>query len=90
MARAMAAAAPRGRDVVVKGHRHMVNLTAPEVVNALSQEIVKAIQSPDLNAKFTQQGLEVAPLDALQFGPFVRDESQRWGRVIQAASIKLE
>ena len=64
--------------------------TAPEVVNALSQEIVKAIQSPDLNAKFTQQGLEVAPLDALQFGPFVRDESQRWGRVIQAASIKLE
>lgn len=64
--------------------------TAPEVVNALSQEIVKAIQTPDLNAKFTQQGLEVAPLDALQFGPFVRDESQRWGRVIQAASIKLE
>lgn len=64
--------------------------TAPEVVNALSQEIVKAIQSPDLNAKFTQQGLEAAPLDAAQFGPFVREEAQRWGRVIQAANIKLE
>ncbi len=32
MARAMAAAAPRGRAVVIEGHRHMVNLTAPEAV----------------------------------------------------------
>ena len=33
MAREMAAATPRGWDVVVEGHRHMVNLTAPDVVN---------------------------------------------------------
>lgn len=30
----MAASAPRGRAVVVKGHRHMVNLTAPDAVTA--------------------------------------------------------
>ena len=34
MARDMAAAAPHGRAVVIEGHRHMVNLTAPEAVNA--------------------------------------------------------
>ncbi|MDX3929978.1 MAG: alpha/beta hydrolase [Shinella sp.] len=33
MARAMAAAARRGRAVVIDGHRHMVNLTAPDEVN---------------------------------------------------------
>ncbi|MCF3638923.1 alpha/beta hydrolase [Rhizobium sp. TRM95111] len=33
MARAMAAAAPLGRAVIVPGHRHMVNLTAPATVN---------------------------------------------------------
>lgn len=33
MARGMAAAARRGRAVVIEGHRHMVNLTAPEEVN---------------------------------------------------------
>ncbi|MBB2972768.1 alpha/beta hydrolase [Mesorhizobium sp. RMAD-H1] len=33
MAQEMAAAAPRGRAVVIEGHRHMVNLTAPEKVN---------------------------------------------------------
>lgn len=34
MARDMAAAAIRGRAVVIPGHRHMVNLTAPAEVNA--------------------------------------------------------
>ena len=33
MAREMAAAAPRGRAVIISGHRHMVNLTAPVQVN---------------------------------------------------------
>lgn len=33
MSRAMADTAPHGRAVVVKGHRHMVNLTAAEAVN---------------------------------------------------------
>jgi pimeloyl-ACP methyl ester carboxylesterase len=34
MAQAMAHAAHHGHCVVIKGHRHMVNLTAPETVNA--------------------------------------------------------
>ena len=34
MTRAMAAMAPHGRAVVIEGHRHMVNLTAPEAVTA--------------------------------------------------------
>ncbi|WP_300517487.1 alpha/beta hydrolase [Aliiroseovarius sp.] len=34
MARAIAEAAPRGRALVIAGHRHMVNLTAPDAVNA--------------------------------------------------------
>ncbi len=34
MTEAMAAMAPQGRAVVIRGHRHMVNLTAPEAVTA--------------------------------------------------------
>jgi pimeloyl-ACP methyl ester carboxylesterase len=34
MTRIMASAAPRGRAVVIEGHRHMVNLTAPDRVTA--------------------------------------------------------
>ncbi|WP_170765636.1 alpha/beta fold hydrolase [Ruegeria lacuscaerulensis] len=35
MANSMAEAAPQGRAVVIDGQRHMVNLTAPEQVNAI-------------------------------------------------------
>lgn len=35
MARTMARAAPDGRAVVIEGHQHMVNLTAPDRVNAI-------------------------------------------------------
>lgn len=34
MTQAMAAMAPQGRAVVINGHRHMVNLTAPDAVTA--------------------------------------------------------
>lgn len=37
----MAASAPRGRAVVIKGHRHMVNLTAPDQVTAALQTWLK-------------------------------------------------
>ena len=33
MSQAIAGAAPRGRALVIAGHRHMVNLTAPDAVN---------------------------------------------------------
>lgn len=38
MAREMAQAAGQGRAVIVPGHRHMVNLTAPDAVNAALQD----------------------------------------------------
>lgn len=38
MAELMAAAAPRGWVRIVEGHRHMVNLTAPDIVNELLAE----------------------------------------------------
>ncbi len=38
MSQAMAEAAPLGRAVIIKNHRHMVNLTAPDAVNAALEE----------------------------------------------------
>lgn len=38
MSRQMAGLAPRGRCLIVEGHRHMVNLTAPGQVNAALQD----------------------------------------------------
>ncbi|WP_064685050.1 alpha/beta fold hydrolase [Rhizobium bangladeshense] len=38
MAEQMAALAPKGRVRIIEGHRHMVNLTAPDIVNSLLAE----------------------------------------------------
>lgn len=48
MARAMAAAAPQGRAVVIEGHRHMVNLTAPAAVNAALADWLASPLAPPL------------------------------------------
>jgi pimeloyl-ACP methyl ester carboxylesterase len=41
MAEAMAAAAPCGAAVIIPGHRHMVTLTAPDIVNAVLADWLK-------------------------------------------------
>ena len=44
---AMAQAAPRGRAHIVKGHRHMVDPTAPEEVNDALADWLSQEASPD-------------------------------------------
>lgn len=64
--------------------------TPPTIVAFLSSEVVKAMQSPELAGRFAAQGLEVSPMTDAQFGPFVKDETRRWGDVIRNANIRLE
>jgi len=44
MAKQMAEVTPQGRAVIINGHRHMVNLTAPEQVNGVLLDWLKASQ----------------------------------------------
>lgn len=46
MSRAMAEAAPHGRAVVIAGHRHMVNLTAPEAVSTALLDWLQTEETP--------------------------------------------
>ncbi len=46
MARTMAQTAANGRAVVIDGHRHMVNLTAPDAVNRALTDWLATIEGP--------------------------------------------
>lgn len=46
MAREMAALAQQGRAVVIEGHRHMVNLTAPDLVTEALTDWLNTLLSP--------------------------------------------
>lgn len=47
MSREMAARIPLGRCVIVTGHKHMANLTAPDIVNAAMTEWLESEQAHD-------------------------------------------
>ncbi|SCK14220.1 Tripartite-type tricarboxylate transporter, receptor component TctC [Variovorax sp. HW608] len=64
--------------------------TPRATVQRLSDEIVRAAQSPDLAKRYAEQWIDMAPMNAGEFQRFLDSEVARWGKVIQEASIKLD
>ena len=64
--------------------------TPPAVTTRLSDEVLKAIRTPEVAKRFADQGLEVAPLSSVEFRQFLDAEVARWAKVIREADIKLE
>lgn len=69
----------------------VVRAGTPEaVVNRLHDELVKAVQSPDVVQRYTELGLSIAPSSRTQFAELIRSETARWGEVIRAVGVRLE
>jgi tripartite-type tricarboxylate transporter receptor subunit TctC len=50
----------------------------PEIVNRLNVEVVKAMQAPDVQARFAQEAINTKSLNAADFTQFFKDEQKRW------------
>ena len=61
--------------------------TPKEIVNRLSQEIVKVLQMPDVQERLSSQGAEPVGSTPEQFDAYVRAEIDKWGNVIRKAKI---
>ncbi|MES2533111.1 MAG: tripartite tricarboxylate transporter substrate binding protein [Pseudomonadota bacterium] len=64
--------------------------TPEPIVNLLHDELVKAVQSPDVVQRYTELGLSVVPSSRAQFGELIRSETARWGKVIHDVGVRLE
>jgi tripartite-type tricarboxylate transporter receptor subunit TctC len=63
--------------------------TSPQIVARLNQEVMRALQRPDVREVFLKAGVEpAAPMSSEKFGQFVLDETDRLGKLIKAADIK--
>ena len=60
------------------------------VVNAVNTELNKALASPDLRKKLEDQGLEMTPGTADQFGRLIRADITKWGRVVKESGAKAD
>jgi tripartite-type tricarboxylate transporter receptor subunit TctC len=64
--------------------------TPRPIVERLNAELVKILDLPEIRRSLADQGADVAGGSPEAFGTFMREESERWGAVVQQAGIKPE
>jgi tripartite-type tricarboxylate transporter receptor subunit TctC len=61
--------------------------TPREVVAKLNEAAVKALRSPDIRERMNQIGFDVVASSPEEFGKFMKDEIDRWTKVVQRGGI---
>lgn len=64
--------------------------TPAETVTKLSKALQAALDATPVKARFQTLALEAMPGTPQQMSDYTRAERQRWGKVVQAAGIKLD
>ena len=64
--------------------------TPPEVLARLNQAVNQALALPEVRRSLTTDGSEVLGGTAEEFGRTIQDETQRWGKLIKDAGIRVE
>jgi tripartite-type tricarboxylate transporter receptor subunit TctC len=64
--------------------------TPAAIVARLNTEIGAALNDPQIQASMRNLGVEPAPGKAEAFDAYIRAETQKWGKVIRQANIKLD
>jgi tripartite-type tricarboxylate transporter receptor subunit TctC len=64
--------------------------TAADIVDMLNKEINAALADPTIKARLAVLGSVPMPMSPTEFGKFIAEETEKWGKVIRAANIKAE
>src|SRR5262245_24911715 len=63
--------------------------TSPaEIVDKLNKEVNAALADPKMKARLAELGATALPGSSADFGKFIADETEKWGKVIKFAAIK--
>jgi tripartite-type tricarboxylate transporter receptor subunit TctC len=82
----------QGQDVVSVGwYGFMAPAATPDpIVDKMQSEISQALADPSVKQKLVVQGLDVHYLPGPEFGTFIENETQKWGRIIREAGINKQ
>jgi tripartite-type tricarboxylate transporter receptor subunit TctC len=64
--------------------------TPSSIVNKLNQEINAGLADPNIKARFADSGVTVLASSATEYGQYMAEQTEKWGKVIRAANIKPE
>jgi len=56
----------------------------------LNADIVRALRTPDAASRIQAMGQSVSPSTPEAFAKLMREEYQRWGKVVKASGAKVE
>jgi tripartite-type tricarboxylate transporter receptor subunit TctC len=63
--------------------------TPPDIVRTLNAAINQALGSPEVKDRFEALNVEGRPTTPEEFRTFVKDQTERWSKVVKEAGIKL-
>jgi tripartite-type tricarboxylate transporter receptor subunit TctC len=64
--------------------------TPPEIIARLNAQVNAALADPAFTARLVELGAEPFPGSPADFGAFIAEFTERWGKVIRTAGIKAE
>jgi tripartite-type tricarboxylate transporter receptor subunit TctC len=64
--------------------------TPLEIVEKLNKEITAGLADPKIKARLAQLGASEAPGSPVEFGNYIAEETEKWGKVVKFAGIKPE
>lgn len=64
--------------------------TPAGIIGKLNTEIAAGLKTPEVSRRLIGLGADVAPTTAEEFGRIVRDEIQKWARVVKASGAKAQ
>ena len=63
--------------------------TPTEIINKLNQEINLGLTDKRISDRFAELGENAFPGTPAEFGVFIADFTERWGKVIRTANVEL-
>lgn len=64
--------------------------TPRDIVMRLSTEMQTAVKKPELRERFINLGIDPAGTTPEEFTAFLKNEIEKWGKVIRAANVKVD
>jgi tripartite-type tricarboxylate transporter receptor subunit TctC len=64
--------------------------TSAEIIDRLNKKTNAGLADSKLRARFAGLGSTVLALSPVEFGKFIADETEKWGKVVKFAGIKAE
>jgi tripartite-type tricarboxylate transporter receptor subunit TctC len=80
----------RGYETTFFGGIVAPKATSAEIVGKLNKEVNAGLADPKLKARLAVLGGTVLPGSPEEFGKLIAEETEKWGKVVQAAGIKVE